>query len=212
MPLLKAPRSFHQPTNHSEKHRDTFWPAEFAEIMNIDLENRSESDGSAEYNCDDGYSHDFTQILSSDPINNVSFCGDLTATPLYISTVGGESSITVPLPAYIKAFPRIMELEDIQYLWRKGALSIPDTTLRNELIKCYIQHVHPSLPLINLSDFLQGFGNGGGEVAKTSLLLFQALMFAGTAYIDLSYLQTAGYSTRRDARTAFYQKARVCVL
>jgi len=42
-----------------------------------------------------------------------------------------------------------------------------------------------------------------------SLLLFQAVMFAGTAYIDMRYLVAQGYVTRKAARKAFFQKVKL---
>jgi hypothetical protein len=34
-------------------------------------------------------------------------------------------------------------------------------------------------------------------------------MFAGTAFVDMDYLRKAGYTNRKAARKAFFQKARV---
>jgi hypothetical protein len=65
------------------------------------------------------------------------------------------------------------------------------------------------MPLIELHDFLRIVDRGNGENGKISLVLFQAVMFAGTAFVDMALLTAAGYPTRKSARKAFYQKARV---
>jgi hypothetical protein len=117
-----------------------------------------------------------------------------------------------PLPPYIKPLPPRMTADDIQYLWKKGALSIPDTIFRNALLQAYIEYVHPYMPLIELHDFLRIVEQNNGENGKISLVLFQAVMFAGTAFVDMALLKSAGYSTRKAARKAFYQKARVSIL
>ena len=99
---------------------------------------------------------------------------------------------------------------DIDYLFAKGALSLPETPVRNALLRAYLEFVHPYMPLIEIHDFLQIIQDGTGEHGKISLLLFQAVMFAGTAFVDMDYLRTAGYTNRKVARKAFFQKARVC--
>ncbi len=105
-----------------------------------------------------------------------------------------------------------MTADDIQYLWKKGALSIPDTIFRNALLQAYIEFVHPYMPLIELHDFLRIVDRNDGENGKISLVLFQAVMFAGTAFVDMAFLEAAGYTTRKSARKAFYQKARVSLV
>lgn len=149
----------------------------------------------------------------SNLVQTVSIHGDRTATRLHETSVGAtKESITAPLPVYIKPLPQYMTAEDTKFLWAKGALSLPDTGLRDELIRCYIEFIHPELPLIELHEFLQTIDKGGGEEGGISLVLFQAVMFSGTAFVDASFLLEAGYSTRREIRTAFYQRARVSIL
>lgn len=113
------------------------------------------------------------------------------------------------LPDYIRGLPPRLQAEDIDYLSRKGALTIPDVGLRNELLKSYIHYVHTYMPLLDLEDFLQTIARNDG-IHRMSLLLFQAVMFAGTAFIDLKHLRAAGFQTRKAARKVFFQRARVC--
>lgn len=105
-----------------------------------------------------------------------------------------------------------MPAEDIMHLWKKGATIIPEFSFRNELISSYIEFVHPYMPLLDLHDFLRIVNKGTGEDGRVSLLLFQAVMFAGVAFVDRSYLTAAGYPTRRSARKDLYLKTRVCML
>ena len=101
-----------------------------------------------------------------------------------------------------------MAMEDVAHLSRKGALTIPTTEFRNELIRAYIEFVHPYMPLLDLQELLEIVNLGTGETGKISLLLFQAVLFAGVAFVDMEYLTKAGYPTRKSARKAFYLKAR----
>lgn len=69
--------------------------------------------------------------------------------------------------------------------------------------------MHAYMPLLELDEFLNViFANDGSQ--KLSLLLFQAVMFAGAAFIDMKHLHAAGFNSRKAARRAFFQKARVC--
>ena len=113
------------------------------------------------------------------------------------------------LPHYFKPLPSRITPDDIEYLDRKGALSIPGTTLRNELLRAYVEYVHGYMPLLDLHEFLGPLERHGGATQSISLLLFQAVMFAGTAFVDLKHLRHAGYASRKEARKAFFVKARV---
>ncbi|PLN82909.1 putative C6 transcription factor [Aspergillus taichungensis] len=121
---------------------------------------------------------------------------------------GNPQSGGVILPDYIRGLPPRLQKEDIDYLAMKGALTVPDVGLRNELLKAYIHYVHTYMPLLDLEDFLQTIAQNDG-IRRMSLLLFQAVMFAGTAFVDLRHLQAAGYGSRKSARKAFFQRARL---
>lgn len=98
---------------------------------------------------------------------------------------------------------------DIDYLFVNGALSIPDIPLRNSLLQSYFEYVHPYMPVIEVRELIEILEDGTGASGKISLLLFQAIMFAGTAFIDIELLRSAGFSNRKAARMAFFQKAKV---
>jgi hypothetical protein len=44
---------------------------------------------------------------------------------------------------------------------------------------------------------------------QVSLLIFQAIMFAGAAFVDMYHLQSEGYRSRSDARKTFYHRVRL---
>ena len=114
----------------------------------------------------------------------------------------------IVLPDFIRGLPARLQKEDIDYLFMKGALTVPDVSLRNELMKSYIHYVHTYMPLLDLEDFLQTIYQNDG-INRLSLLLFQAVMFAGTAFIDIHHLHAAGYTSRKAARKAFFQRTRL---
>lgn len=114
----------------------------------------------------------------------------------------------VVLPKYTPPIPNRILAEDLDYMQRKGAFLIPEAALRNELLRCYVQYVYPYLPLLELEDFLSAIQKNDGK-STVSLLLFQAVMFAATAYIDMRYLTAQGYDSRKAARKAFYQRVKL---
>ncbi|KAI9691808.1 MAG: hypothetical protein M1822_007880 [Bathelium mastoideum] len=115
----------------------------------------------------------------------------------------------ITLPYYLKPIPPRIGQDELVYLRKKGALAVPDTSLRNELLRSYIEYCHPFMPLLDLHDFLRAINATDGSAGKISLFTFSAVMFVGTAYVDFSHLQRAGYSTRKEARKDFFQKTRL---
>ena len=81
--------------------------------------------------------------------------------------------------------------EDILWLLRKkDALSLPPQPLRDHLLRAYVKYVHPFLPLLDLEEFMQSFERTGE--GTISLVLWQAIMFAGTAFVDIVHLESEG--------------------
>lgn len=113
------------------------------------------------------------------------------------------------LPAFIRALPSTFDPEDLSYLSKKGALTLPPPALRNALLRCFVENIHPFMPLLDIHELIRTVDTEDTNSA-ISLLLFQAIMFAGVASVDMAYLQTAGYTNRRIARRDFFQKTRVC--
>ena len=113
------------------------------------------------------------------------------------------------VPDFAKSFSEKIGPDEAQYLQSKGALSIPDRELRTALLQSYVDFVYPFMPTIDLNDFLGILEHEDGAFGKVSLLVFQAVMFAGCASVDMSYLKRAGFDRRQDARKAFYQKAKL---
>jgi hypothetical protein len=163
------------------------------------------------------------EILSKQNLIPPQFADDPTYALLQSAAIHGDRMSTrlvtppplpIPmlkhkLPDYLKPLPQRMTSVDIDYLFARGALCLPENSVRNALLRSYLEYVHPYMPLVEVHEVLQIINDGTGETGRISLLLFQALMFAGTAFVDMEYLRAAGYSNRKAARRAFFQKARV---
>ena len=116
------------------------------------------------------------------------------------------------LPAYFKPLPGQMTDHDVEYLQKSGALCIPEDSLRNELLTSYIDYVHAYSPVLDVHNFLETVDRKESGAGGLSLLLFQAVLFAGTAHVDIKYLQRAGFATRRAARKTFFERPKVGLL
>jgi hypothetical protein len=57
--------------------------------------------------------------------------------------------------------------------------------------------------MVDLDELFRAIAQNDGA-RQVSLLLFQAIMFAGIAFIDLEHLLAAGYPSRMSARKVFF--------
>ncbi|KAJ5898405.1 hypothetical protein N7504_008693 [Penicillium tannophilum] len=115
------------------------------------------------------------------------------------------------LPAFLKPPSSRLQIEDLNYLVRKGAFDVPQGALGQEIFKSYIRHVHPHMPFLDLNLFSDAIFNQNSsryDGEGISLLLFQAVMFAGVFFVDLKHLYAAGFLSRRSALEALFQRAR----
>ncbi|CAK7235167.1 hypothetical protein SBRCBS47491_009199 [Sporothrix bragantina] len=119
-----------------------------------------------------------------------------------------RSSSLPRLPSYIRPVPPYLRQRDLQYLADSGALTIPDDAFRDELLRTYVHVVYPFMPAIDLGDFLGPIMNLDDR-SPVSLLLFQAVMFAGVTFVDAKFLQARGYDSRKAARKAFFSRVRL---
>ena len=125
-------------------------------------------------------------------------------------------SLTYQLPKFIKPRPARIVDDDAEYLMKKGATGLPLQPLREELLKYYFLYVHPFMPLVDEVDWQRitrknwdNFDVTREKDDRISLLLYQAVLFAGSAFVPLDLLIANGYSTRKIARKAFFSRTRV---
>ncbi|KAJ5817121.1 fungal-specific transcription factor domain-containing protein [Penicillium robsamsonii] len=112
------------------------------------------------------------------------------------------------LPAYITEIPDLTPPEDIAYLVRKGVFDIPDVALRNELLVTFVRNVHPYMPLLDISPFIDAIESNGRR-GKVSLLLFHAVMFSSAAFIEPGNRNSDWLVSRKQHRQGFYEKAKI---
>lgn len=113
------------------------------------------------------------------------------------------------LPDYASPLSPSITPEDCNFLYKKGAFDIPDARVRDELLRSYIQFVHPTLPILNLGDFLMVIDKTYTGSGGISFLLFQAVMFAATAFETEESLALEGFKDRREARQTRFDRLRM---
>lgn len=99
--------------------------------------------------------------------------------------------------------------EGLRYLQSMGALELPNRALEKQLLLAYIEHVHPDFPMLELRDFLRRVSDRNGGHGQVSLLLYQSVMFAASAFVKLEHLSAAGFASRRALRRAILSAAKL---
>lgn len=115
-----------------------------------------------------------------------------------------RANTELDLPRYISPLSDDRAPEDIEHLYKRGALSLPNPSLRDELLRSYATWVHPFTPMLNLEEIFLAVQRDDGS-RTVSLLLFQSMMFAASAFID----SDMGYGSRKRARRTYFERARL---
>lgn len=121
-----------------------------------------------------------------------------------------EACSTNYLPGFVRPIHTTISEAQYEHLLLQGALTLPSFPLQQALLQSFFECVLPSMPIINWQTFINIVSNKDGGQGRISLLLFQAIMFSATAFVNLDHLQKAGYSSREEAHEAFFEKAHVC--
>ncbi|EFX01579.1 c6 zinc finger domain containing protein [Grosmannia clavigera kw1407] len=118
------------------------------------------------------------------------------------------SSASHRLPPYIRPLSSQIDSRDMDYLADKGALTILNDEFRDELLRIYVNFVYPFMPAIDVKSFIESIMQGDGS-RPVSLLLFQAIMFASVAFVDVRFLKENGFHSRKEARKTFFSRVRL---
>jgi hypothetical protein len=117
-------------------------------------------------------------------------------------------ALVEPLPAFITPLSssRISAI-DLDFLRLKGALTIPEPDLQLEIIRGYLFSVHPFMPMLDYRTFIRAVTQNR-EDCRISLLLFQAVMFAGLHSLQLPTIRRLGFESAKQAREVFFDRAK----
>ncbi|KAK1761799.1 hypothetical protein QBC33DRAFT_574679 [Phialemonium atrogriseum] len=119
---------------------------------------------------------------------------------------------SIELPYFIRPLPSNIDPVDLEYLQRRGTFRLPEKPLVEELLWNYFEMIHPFTPIVDRDVISQLFEfqitTNGGEDARLSLFLMQAMLFVASAFVKESFLQEGGYGIRADLRREFYLRAK----
>ncbi|KIW29429.1 uncharacterized protein PV07_05244 [Cladophialophora immunda] len=117
-------------------------------------------------------------------------------------------SPVLDLPDYIKPLPAHLGADDIEYLRKKGAFSTPGPALTEECLRCYALHVHPLYPAVDHVQVRSILREPSANKGRLSLLLLQAMIFAGSMWADVRLVRSAGFLCRKAFRQTLHQRIR----
>ncbi|KAK2667661.1 hypothetical protein RAB80_016852 [Fusarium oxysporum f. sp. vasinfectum] len=107
---------------------------------------------------------------------------------------------------------RVLPEQDVDFLELNRCFHLPVRTVQEEFINQYFLYLHPYYPLVDEKEFwdmYMGRESGDGKGRPMSLLVFQAMLFAASAFVSPVVLKNAGYTSVKVARNIFYRRAKL---
>lgn len=136
-----------------------------------------------------------------------------------------KTSIILPLPSLEESPVHVWEDDDCsiadtpslkfdaasdrQGLQRNKSGAFPCQELRRHLVRCYLCHVYPSLPIIAVHQLVDIVNLRDGESPACGWFLLNALFATSIAFSDADILRRFGEYSRRDAFERFISEAKV---
>lgn len=166
-------------------------------------------------------SHVADEVQVSDPFESPAAVRDLhpwqsrlgvdTINPTHAQSSADNDRIgmnaSVHLPSFVKSLPQDIDQDTLRLLRRRGALTLPSQSAMEEFLRVFVCYVYPMLPLLDLSQLLNGVH--GRRDCTISLVLLQAVFLSGAAFVDVTHLQSMGFDSRLDARDALFCRVRL---
>jgi hypothetical protein len=97
--------------------------------------------------------------------------------------------------------------DEICYLDSQSCFRLPTRSSWNSMIQVYFRHIHPLVPVLEEAKFWE-FSRGNGS-PSLSLFVAQAILFAACPFAGRRTIQACGFANCREARVAFYRRAKV---
>lgn len=116
--------------------------------------------------------------------------------------------VLVDMPGYVSGSPSHLDQGHHEFLETKKAFGVPTARFRNALLKSYVLWVHPQMPILDMDNFLCEIAKNDGH-NSISPLLYYAVMFAASGFVDISYIHHEGYTSRGAARDVMFQRVKV---
>lgn len=149
-----------------------------------------------------------TGVLSTYPLDNlIKEATDLLASSKSTTNTKVNSS---QRQGTFRVLNPIIPSDDVQFLLQKGAFDILPRQLQTQLLRTYVQYVHPLLPALDTHNLLVDLIIGDETLFK-SPLLYQAVMFAASAFIGNENIVRHGHGSRMNFRRLLFERLKVCL-
>ncbi|KAF4814045.1 Cutinase transcription factor 1 beta [Colletotrichum tropicale] len=122
------------------------------------------------------------------------------------SNTSTSFSTSGPLPGFIEPLRACRE-GYVGFLEQQRAFHLPSLSLQSALLKAFIEFVYPRMPLLNLTTLCEAIESYDGGTKDFSLLLYQAILFAGSAHVKQTDLAGTEFSDKLCLRKTLYQRA-----
>ncbi|KAJ5832260.1 Cutinase transcription factor 1 beta variant 3 [Penicillium riverlandense] len=119
------------------------------------------------------------------------------------------SDLAASLPGFIRPLPLAFSPAKVEYLQTHGVLTLPSIPLQNALLRTFTECVLPCMPVIEWHRFVHIINGRDGRKGYISLLLYHAVMFSATTFVDFEHLLEAGYSSTRELQEMAFQKTKL---
>ena len=108
----------------------------------------------------------------------------------------------VLLPSHQSSLPE----EDVEYLKRKGAFSVPQSETCKMLLRSYFHHIHPLLPVVDATSIMPLLADG--QATRFNLLLLWSVFFSAMTFVPATCWENERYASRKQMRDAMYLRAK----
>ncbi|KAJ5773314.1 C6 transcription factor (Ctf1B) [Penicillium paradoxum] len=97
--------------------------------------------------------------------------------------------------------------EELEFLTKKGAFILPPRPFQLALVRSYINYIHPRVPFVNIGELLHTI-SAETQAQDISILLLQAIFFAGSVFTTPADLSAAGYKSKSAVCGELFARAR----
>jgi hypothetical protein len=119
-----------------------------------------------------------------------------------------QQTIAQCLPDFIKPPSNDVGSGSLDYLQASGAFDLPLEAAQRSLLRAYLLGVHYSMPCVDVHQLLRAQRKPSEGKDTISLVLYQAVMFAGAMYVEQSVLENMGYTSRQVALRELFRRAK----
>ncbi|RAK89443.1 hypothetical protein BO79DRAFT_263885, partial [Aspergillus costaricaensis CBS 115574] len=133
---------------------------------------------------------------------------NLDPTPAFPMGIGFEMLQSLSCREFQACAFTSIAFKDREELQSSGALLLPSEDLRGLLLQSYLRWVHPLVPVLEIPNVFQRLLEND-DCQFPHPLLYQAVLYAGSSYVDPLELQAAGHPSRDTIGRVIRERARM---